>query len=390
MQTRPGALISALILIFTLLGGLWLTLDEGEPPATLLLDRPATSALERKIGHLIMVGFNGTKPKDPGVKAVSAQLADGKIGGVMLLSRNIQTSRQLKVLTQHLARQNKSVPVFIAVDQEGGRVQRLSRLGGNASWLSAEKLSRKTDNCSKEAVRAYYDRHAQVLPDHHINVNFGPVVDLNLNPDNPVIGKSKRSFSADPETVIRCAAGFITAHQALGVATALKHFPGHGTTTVDSHHGLPVIDSTWRKQELTPYKALAQMGHADMIMMGHLVHQRFSDAGTLPASLSQKGIQAARTAAGPETVLITDDLEMTAVSKDFPIEAAALKALAAGNDIVLFSSFERFDPGLGDRLNAAIAAAVKDGRLKEDQIDRSVTRIKALKRKLTPQPQPAG
>lgn len=387
MPLRLTGMICGLLLAAGALG-FWMVVLPSQQAAE-LTGRSLPSALERKIGQLIMVGFNGTAPGDQGVKAVSAQLSDGKIGGVMLLSRNIISSKQLKELTQYLAQHSTADPALIAVDQEGGYVQRLARLGGDASWLSAEKLARRTQNCDLEAVRAYYDHHALVLPSHNINVNFGPVVDLNLNPANPVISKAKRSFSADPETVTRCAEGFISAHQALGVATALKHFPGHGSTPVDSHDALPVIDGTWQEQELAPFRTLAEKGHANVIMMGHLVHRQFSDAPDLPASLSQKGVAAARQIAGTAAVILTDDLEMKAVSKTFSIEEAAVKALAAGNDLVLFSSFERHDPGLGDRLNAVIAAAVADGRLSEDTIDQSAERIRALKRRLTQGLQPA-
>ncbi len=373
-------LLAGVVLLSALLGSLWLYLAQDQD--AVLKNRSAVTDLEKKIGQLIMVGFNGTSSDDHGVKVISAQLADGKIGGVMLLSRNIESKEQLKRLTHFLRKQAPQAPILIAVDQEGGHVQRLAQLGDGAYWLSAEDLARETDNCDTEMVQAYYQRHASLLPELGINVNFGPVVDLNLNPGNPIIGRKKRSFSRNPETVTRCASGFVAAHQELGVATALKHFPGHGSTLADSHHALPVLDRTWQEQELVPYKALAKSGYVDLVMMGHLAHQQFSDTPDTPASLSRKGTTAARAATDDATVILTDDLEMDAVTDRHSIEDAAVAALAAGNDMILFSSFDRHDPGLGDRLNAALVAAVKDGRLSEAKVDRSAKRIKVLKSRL--------
>lgn len=364
-----------------LLATLWITLFQAGPNRH-ISGGPEASALERKVGQLIMIGFNGTSPTDPGVMAVSGQLESGRIGGVMLLRRNVQTPDQLTTLTRHIADQGSGSSVLIAVDQEGGMVQRLAPLGDPMTWSAAKNLPAATDNCAPRNVRAYYARRAAQLGAYNINVNFGPVVDVDLNPDNPIIGKKKRSFSVDPATVTNCAAGFIAAHQAAGIATALKHFPGHGSSTADSHTSLPVISQSWRELELEPYRALRQQDRVDMVMMGHLVHPRFSDTPETPASLSKKGIAEARTLTGKDAVIITDDLEMDAVSDRFSIEDAAVQAIAAGNDIVLFSSFDRTDPQLGDRVNAAIVAAVVDGRISEAQVDQAAARVAALKHRL--------
>ncbi|WP_428529733.1 glycoside hydrolase family 3 N-terminal domain-containing protein [Roseibium sp.] len=381
MTKRSLALAATLLSVPFLFAALWIILFQAGPNR-LISGGPEASALERKVGQLIMVGFNGTRPTDPGVMAVSGQLASGRVGGVMLLGRNIQTPDQLTTLTRHLADQGSGSSVLIAVDQEGGLVQRLPPLGDPVTWSTAKDLPAATDNCTPRKVRAYYARRAAQLGAYNINVNFGPVVDVDINPDNPIIGKKKRSFSADPATVTNCAAGFIAAHQAAGIATALKHFPGHGSSTTDSHTSLPVISQSWHAHELEPYRALHRQDRVDMVMMGHLVHPRFSDTPETPASLSKKGIAEARTLAGEDVIIITDDLEMDAVSDRFSIEDAAVQAIAAGNDIVLFSSFDRSDPELGDRVNAAIVAAVSDGRISETQIDQSTARVAALKHRL--------
>jgi beta-N-acetylhexosaminidase len=381
--TKRSLCLAAVLLLFPLLlAALWIALFQAGPNRHLSVG-PEASALERKVGQLIMVGFNGTNPMDPGVMAVSGQLASGRIGGVMLLGRNIQTPDQLTTLTHHLADQNSGSSVLIAVDQEGGQVQRLAPLGDPMTWSAAKDLPAATGNCAPRKVRAYYARRAAQLGAYNINVNFGPVVDVDINPGNPIIGKKKRSFSADPTTVTNCAAGFIAAHQAAGIATALKHFPGHGSSTTDSHTSLPVISQFWRERELEPYRVLKRQDRVDMVMMGHLVHPRFSDTPETPASLSKKGIAEARTLAGTDVVIITDDLEMDAVAGRYSIEEAAVQAITVGNDVVLFSSFERTDPELGDRVNAAIMSAVTDGRISETQVDQAAARVAALKHRLS-------
>lgn len=381
-MTKRSLALTAILLFFPFLfTALWITLFQAGPNRH-ISGGPEASPMERQVGQLIMVGFNGTRPLDPGVMAVSGQLESGRIGGFMLLGRNIQTPDQLTTLTSHLGDQGSGASVLIAVDQEGGLVQRLAPLGDPMTWSAAKDLPAATDNCAPRKVRAYYARRAAQLGAYNINVNFGPVVDVDLNPDNPIIGKKKRSFSADPAKVTNCAAGFIAAHQAAGIATALKHFPGHGSSTTDSHTSLPVISQSWRELELEPYRALQRQDRVDMVMMGHLVHPRFSDTPETPASLSKKGIAEARALTGKDIVIITDDLEMNAVSDRFSIEDAAVQAITAGNDIVLFSSFDRTDPELGDRINAAIVAAVTDGRISEAQVDLAAARVAALKHRL--------
>jgi len=305
-------------LLLALLGGLLLGSDQTPRPA--VTDQPPATSLERQIGQLIMVGFAGSATTDTGVQAVAAQLASGRIGGVMLLGRNIRTQGQLARLTRHLAAQTPEVPALVAVDQEGGQVQRLVPLGSAFAWMAAQDLPSATGNCAPEAVQAYYGSRAAQLAALGINLNFGPVVDLNLRPQNPAIGRLKRSFSADPRLVTACADGFLAAHTAAGIATALKHFPGHGSADADSHHRLPVIDARWQDSELQPYLALAKLDRVDMVMMGHLVHRRFSDRPDLPASLSRKGVLEARALVGPRTVLITDDLEKALAEADVLID----------------------------------------------------------------------
>ena len=251
----------------------------GGTPRAASLSAPscATPELDPKIGQMIMVGFPGDGEKDPGVIAVRDQLAKGLIGGVVLFPENIASPKRLKNLIAYL-RNARSMPMpFIAVDQEGGKVQRLNRWNGHSNFTSAQRVARNPSYASPEAAQKLYAKMAAELAEAGFNMNLGPVVDLNTNPRNPVIGARGRSFSNDPDTVTALATAFIKAHRAANVLTVAKHFPGHGSSRVDSHKALADVSKTWREVELEPYRRLAKDGLLDAVMVGHLYHPRFSD-----------------------------------------------------------------------------------------------------------------
>ncbi len=181
---------------------------------------------------------------------------------------------------------------------------------------------------------------AKELAEAGFNLNLGPVVDLDLNPDNPVIGARQRSFGADPNTVTTLARAFIAAHRDANIVTVAKHFPGHGSSRVDSHMALADVSETWREIELEPYRRLAKDGLLDAVMIGHLYHPRFSDGAKLPASLSGKAVRALRSKDWIDFhgVVMSDDLEMGAVSDDYSLEERVIKAINAGTDIVIVSN----------------------------------------------------
>jgi beta-N-acetylhexosaminidase len=215
------------------------------------------------------------------------------------------------------------------------------------------------------------------------NLNFGPVVDLNLNPWNPVIGQRDRSFGADPNTVTMLARAFITAHRNADIVTVAKHFPGHGSSHVDSHKTLADISDTWREIELEPYRNLAKEGLLDAVMIGHLYHPRFSDGARLPASLSGRAVEALRASyIGFEGVVVSDDMEMGAVSESYSFEERVIKAVNAGTDLLVFSNVFGRDPELGPKIHAVIADAVRDGRISHARVEEAYGRIKMLKRRL--------
>jgi beta-N-acetylhexosaminidase len=339
--------------------------------------------LSAMIGQMIMVGFPGDDEKDRGVIAVRDQLAKGLIGGVVLFPENIRSPRELKNLIAYLRNARSNPRPFIAVDQEGGKVQRLNSWNGFTRYPSAQSVGRNPSYAVPGAARRLYDKMATELAEAGFNMNFGPVVDLNLNPSNPVIGGRGRSFGADPDVVTALATAFIEAHRAANVVPVAKHFPGHGSSRVDSHKALADISATWREVELDPYRRLAAAGKLDAVMIGHLYHPRFSDIEGMPASLSAKAVRNLRNKNWIDFhgVIISDDMEMGAV-RDFTREDLAVKAINAGTDILVFSNVEASDPDIGVRLHAAIGKAVCEGRISRNRIHQAYGKIMLLKRRL--------
>ncbi|MFC1659638.1 glycoside hydrolase family 3 N-terminal domain-containing protein [Pseudomonadota bacterium] len=220
-------------------------------------------SLEEKIGQMIMVGFRGKVTPD----YLKEDLKEGRIGGVVLFDydietqqfdRNIETPDQVKALISEIKHYART-PVFISIDQEGGVINRLRPEYGFPKTLSAQELGNKNDlNLTYENALTI----AKTLKDLGINVNFAPVVDLNVNPNNPAIGKKERSYSANPEIVYAHAKQVIKAHKQHNILTALKHFPGHGSAWNDSHNGFVDLSDTYDEVELVPYQKLINDGQA--------------------------------------------------------------------------------------------------------------------------------
>ena len=340
--------------------------------------------LDAMIGQMIMVGFAGTADTDKGVVAIREQLANGVIGGVVLYPDNIRSEQQVSALNAFLRNARSSPIPFIAVDQEGGKVQRLSRGNGFTYFPSARSVGQNPSFATPDSAKHLYASMAKELADAGFNLNFGPVVDLNLNPDNPVIGERERSFGADPNTVTAMARAFILAHREAGIVTVAKHFPGHGSSHADSHKGFADISMSWKEIELEPYRELAKDGLLDAVMIGHLYHPRFSDGGKLPASLSAKAVRALRNKdwINFDGVVVSDDMEMGAVAHDYSLEERVIKAVNAGTDLIVFSNISGADPELGPKIHAIIAGAVADGRISRLSVEQAYGKIRLLKRRL--------
>lgn len=343
--------------------------------------------LKHKIGQMLLVGFKGTElqPTDLIVEAILEQ----QIGGVILFDYNYQTKiydhnisdpAQLKYLTQQLQNYNKNNmhPLLISIDYEGGKVNRLKEKYGFPPALSAAEIGLGT--YEKAAHYAY--EMAKTLKEMGINLNFAPVLDVNINPDNPVIGKIDRSFSNNPQKVIHYAELFSKAHQDQGILFAYKHFPGHGSSTSDSHLGFVDVTETWQELELEPYYTLLpQFSDCAMVMIAHVVHYGLDNKG-YPASLSAAMTQKLlRETLGFNGVVVTDDLQMKAITDQYGLKEALRLAINAGADILVFgnqlvASYQ--DP---KQLVEMIYADVLSGEISLSRIEESYQRICQLKDK---------
>ena len=267
-----------------------------------------------------------------------------------------------------------------AADQEGGKVARLNETHGFPPTISAQELGERNDPAF---TYAQAEIMAKTLAAAGINHNLAPVVDINSNPANPVIGALGRSFSADPAVVIAQARAFIEAHHAQGVTTTLKHFPGHGSSQADSHLGLVDVSATWQRDELEPYRVLIGEGIVDTVMTAHVFNTQLDP--TYPATLSPATITGIlRDELGFDGVVITDDMNMQAITGQYGFEQAAVLAVQAGADLLAYGNNLNYDPDVAQRAIAALAAAVQQGQLTEDRIAQSHHRILALKQKCAP------
>ena len=330
---------------------------------------------------MIVIGFDGDSANDASVKAIAAELKSGQLGGVMYLKKNVKSLGQVRAMNAEFRAASPELPPFITLDQEGGAVERLTQDVGFKEIARASTIA--AENTPEEA-EGIYETMAKSVAALGFTVNFGPVADLNTNPNNPVIAKFGRAYSADPETVISYDRAFIEGHHAAGLATALKHFPGHGSSTTDSHEGFTDISKTWSETELDPYKALIGEGVVDMVMVGHLFHADYADgAEQTPSSLSKRWIDGVlRTDLGFDGVVISDDLEMGAIRDHFTLEETVVEAVSAGMDILLFSNTGYQRTTLSQEiLDILVEHAETDPAFKA-RIEESYGRIIALKQRL--------
>ena len=340
--------------------------------------------LNVKIGQMIMIGFRGLFVN--GKSPVIADIKKREIGGVILFDydvpsgspvRNIESPDQVKSLVSTLQGAS-SIPLFVAIDQEGGRVSRLKEKFGFPPTVSEGYLGRIDD---PEVTKRYAEVTAETLSDLGINVNFAPVVDLNINPDNPVIGKIERSFSADPEVVIRHSIAIIDVFHAHGILSAIKHFPGHGSSRADSHKGFVDVTESWSPDELKPFEAIIQSGRCDMVMTAHIFNARLDPLW--PITLSERIIgKILRDDLKFNSVVVSDDMQMGAIRSFYGLETAIKRAILAGCDMLIFANNSIFDEDIAAQAAGIIKKLVAEGEIKSERIDESYRRIMRLKEKL--------
>jgi len=343
----------------------------------------STTALERMAGQMIMTGFRGTgeKPLSEDLQYLLPDIRAGHIGGVILFepdvltrkTRNIRSLEQVAALTA-LLQEGAPVPLFIGVDQEGGRVRRFREGHGLPATPSHATLGKG----STDVTRAEGARIGAVLRRAGINLNFAPVLDVDVYPQSPAIGALGRSFSADPDRVAAHGQAFAEGLASAGIIPCYKHFPGHGSARHDTHLGLTDITATWLPIELEPYRRILPHTPPAMIMSGHMVHRE--KGGELPASLSPEIITGLlRDSLGWQGVVITDDLQMGAIEDTYNMKEAIRLAVIAGSDILLFGNNMRHDPQEGRKAHAALMELVREGAIPESRIRESYVRIMELK-----------
>ncbi len=281
--------------------------------------------LHRDVGTVLMVGYEGDDAP------VRKALAEGRAGGVILFARNVASHRQLRELTQRL-RQAANRPIPIGIDQEGGRVARLEKAGIPAG-PTARQIAQGGN--PKDAYQWGIDTGA-ALAELGINLNFAPVLDVDTNPNNPVIGD--RAYGRTPQVVTDFAREAIKGLHRAGVVACGKHFPGHGDTHLDSHHDLPYVShdpARLEKIELAPFAQLMPVLRS--LMTAHVVYPTLDpEHPDTPATFSKKILtDRLKGALGFDGVVISDDLEMAAVAANTTPPERAVKALFAGADLLL-------------------------------------------------------
>ena len=335
--------------------------------------------LGHEIGQMLMVGMRGSDLTNDDMGQIADQIHKGEIGGIILFKHNIQGRKQLKKLLTDLTKPNPPLPIFLAADEEGGLVRRLRKRHGFLEFPSADHVGK---NMSPEKAYEVYGKLARQMHATGLNLNLGPVVDVNTNGSSPAIGKLKRSFSTDPELVTTYSRSFIRAHRDAGVLTALKHYPGHGSSQEDTHNDLTDITDTWKAIEEQPFRQLIASGDVDMIMVGHLFDRDLDDR--YPASISRVHIQHnLRDKLGYQGVVVTDDLQMGAIIKRYSLEEIIIAAVNSGSDILQFSDPQDLDEYLPKKFREIVIQAIKDGRIEENTIHESYKRIISLKQRIS-------
>lgn len=340
--------------------------------------------LDVKIGQMLTIGFRGMQVAD--TNHIVRDIQQYHLGGVVLYDydvpkdtayRNIQSPQQVQTLVKNLQNLTDR-PLIISIDQEGGIVARLKPEYGFSQTVSAEYLG-KLDN--PDSTRYYARQMAETLANLGINVNFAPVLDLNTNPDNPVIGGLERSFSADPGTVTEHASIFIKTMQEHGIMPVVKHFPGHGSSKKDSHLGVVDVTETWSRDELIPYRQLIDSNLVGTVMTAHIFNATLDS--TYPATLSKPTISGVlRDDLGFGGVVISDDLMMGAIRKEYGLKTTIAQALNAGVDILSFANNSVYDRDIVPKAHNIIKELIDEGKISRERIDQSYKRIVDMKEKM--------
>jgi len=336
--------------------------------------------LKKMVGRMLLVGFPNEKIDEN--SKIAREIKNYELGGVILFDRfyhdrnktkNISSPKQLQLLTAQL-KSFSAKPLLISVDQEGGKVARLKPKYGFEATPSAKVVSELDEYMTTHI----YNALAKTLRQNGVNCNFAPVVDLELNPDNLVISGLHRSYSSEPKEVVKYARIFMNSLKNENIISVLKHFPGHGSSLGDSHEGFVDISKTWSKIELEPYRELIKSGDVPMIMSAHVFNSNLDEK--YPATLSYNvNTKLLRDELGFKGVLVSDDLQMGAISKHYSLEEIVTLAINSGIDMLLFGNQLATQDTC--ELIDVIISNVKSGAIPLERILESNKRIELLHQK---------
>ncbi|SNS47351.1 beta-N-acetylhexosaminidase [Ekhidna lutea] len=339
---------------------------------------PPKDTIDVMIGQMIMIGIGDFDIVDEN-EPIFKEIRNGKVGGVVLYEKNIlfeSPKPELALLVETLQK-NASIPLFVSIDEEGGRVSRMKTRYGFPKNVSAQYLG---DMDNIDSTRYYANQTASILSSFGINMNYAPVVDVNLNPRNPVIGKIERSYSSEYGGVIEQAHMVIDQHNKRGVIPVLKHFPGHGSSRNDTHLGLTDVTETWQIEEMYPYSALIDSGVVKAVMTAHIVNQTLDNTKN-PATLSKKIVTGMlRDFLGFDGVVISDDMQMGAINNEYGLREAIKLSILAGVDMLMFANnVKDYNMISASTVHAIIKDLLFEGIITRDRIAQSYNRIMKLK-----------
>lgn len=339
--------------------------------------------INQKIGQMLLFGFRGLNIQQ--CQDIAEYISNGRIGGVILFDRdlasgsdyrNIESHQQVKKLNFEL-QSIAAIPLFIGIDQEGGKVQRLNPSKGFESVPSAAEIGQFNDS---EFTAKTYSKLANDLNNLGFNMNFAPVADINLNPKNQIIGQKGRSYSVFPEDTVHHCSIFINELREKNIISVIKHFPGHGSSTADSHLGFVDVTNVWQSQELTPFRMLNQYGYAEAIMTAHIFNSNFDSI--YPATLSKTWLtDILKSDLNYDGVIISDDMQMKAISSQYTDSEAIELAINAGVDILIYGNNLEYDADLPKKTTDTILKLLEQGKITEERIDSSYNKIINLKQK---------
>lgn len=345
-------------------------------------------SLRNKIGQLLIMGFEGTEINEQ--SPVAQWLMNDGLGGVLVFDKDLATGsygknlinkNQIKLLLEQLndysQKLDGSLPLLTAIDYEGGAVDRLSKIVGCPPTVKAVDLALLPAESLEEKIKTM----ALTLKSLGFNLNFAPVVDLSLNEDAGIIGKLGRSFSANPEEVIRVARLFVEIFSRYGIACSYKHFPGHGSAVGDTHEGFVDVTNSFQSEELAPYyKLLQDKNKPVMIMTAHVINRHLDSEG-LPATLSHKILShLLRQTMDYDGVIISDDLQMQAIAHHYSMKEALKLTFNAGADMVIFGN--QLGSITAPELIDCIEQLVVDKKIALDRLDEAYRRVMRLKQQI--------